>query len=240
MFLLVLQLEGTSTHRQNEREAKLTVGDFTMCASTCSNWMSCTALGRCLVIEIPDRLMRRHVACADDIVAVRMSGSRGITGVLSNFIRNFWSWGAPEVGQVVALRLSYTLMDLIAAAYSASPHGREDRSSLAVAHRVRILGYIETHLRDPNLDPTMVARGCKITARYVHHLFASGAETVTQYIQRRRLEECARALVGAPEHACLVTEIAFDYGFHSLTHFGRVFRHQFGLTPSEFRRAARH
>ena len=29
--------------------------------------------------------------------------------------------------------------------------------------------------------------------RYLHHLFTAEAETVTQYIQRRRLEECARA-----------------------------------------------
>ena len=65
------------------------------------------------------------------------------------------------------------------------------------------------------------------------------AETVTQYIQRRRLEECARALIDAPVRDRLVTEIAFDYGFNSLTHFGRVFRNQFGLTPSEYRRAAK-
>ena len=33
-FFLVLQLEGTSTHRQDERDAKLSAGDFTICAST--------------------------------------------------------------------------------------------------------------------------------------------------------------------------------------------------------------
>jgi AraC-like DNA-binding protein len=183
--------------------------------------------------------MRRHVACPDEVVAVRMSGNQGITGVLSNFIRNFWGWAAPGIEQAVGLRLSYTLMDLIAAAYSVRPQLRQEQSSLVEAHRTRILGYIEAHLRDPKLNPTSVARGCKITARYLHHLFASGPETVTQYIQRRRLEECARALIGAPPRARLVTEIAFDYGFHSLTHFGRLFRHQFGLTPSEYRRAAR-
>jgi AraC-like DNA-binding protein len=94
----------------------------------------------------------------------------------------------------------------------------------------------EAHLRDPHLNPTTVARACKITARYLHHLFSTESETVTQYIQRRRLEECARALIAAPVRGRLVTDIAFDYGFNSLTHFGRVFRHQFGLTPSEYRR----
>jgi AraC-like DNA-binding protein len=33
-----------------------------------------------------------------------------------------------------------------------------------------------------------------------------------------------------------VTAIAFDYGFNSPTHFGRVFRAKFNVTPREYRR----
>jgi AraC-like DNA-binding protein len=238
-FFLVLQLEGTSVYRQDEREAKLSQGDFTICASTRPYVVTPPASGRSLVIAIPDTLMRRHLTCPDDVVAVRMAGSRGMTGVLSDFIKSFWDCRADAADPAVALRMSYTLLDLIAAAYSVSPHARHEQSSLVAAHRVRIAGYIEAHLRDPQLSPTIVARACKITVRYLHHLFSTGTETVTQYIQRRRLEECARALIDAPVRDRLVTEIAFDYGFNSLTHFGRVFRQQFGLTPSEYRRAAR-
>jgi len=238
-FFLALQLEGTSIHRQDERDAKLSPGDFTICASTRDYAVTWPVAGRCLVIVIPDNLMRRHLTCPDDVVAVRMAGSRGMTGVLSDFIKSFWECRVDAAGPAVALRMSYTLLDLIAAAYSVSPHARHEQSSLVAAHRVRIAGYIEAHLRDPNLNPTTVARACKITVRYLHHLFTAEAETVTQYIQRRRLEECARALIDAPVRDRLVTEIAFDYGFNSLTHFGRVFRNQFGLTPSEYRRAAK-
>jgi AraC family transcriptional regulator, positive regulator of tynA and feaB len=239
LFLLVLQLEGNSTHRQDEREARLAAGDFTICANTRPHEVAFPVASRHLVIDIPDSLMRRHLACPDDVVAVRMSGSRGMTGVLSNFIKSFWTCRSTAGDPTVAVRMAYTLLDLIAAAYSVSPHARHEQSSLVAAHRVRIIEYIEAHLRDPQLSPTTVARACKITARYLHHLFTSGSETVTQYIQRRRLEECARALIAAPVRGRLVTEIAFDYGFNSLTHFGRVFRNQFGLTPSEYRRAAR-
>jgi AraC-like DNA-binding protein len=238
-FLLTLQLEGTSLHRQDDRDAKLSPGDFTICATTRPYEIVRTTAGRCLVIIIPDALLRRHLTCADDAVAVRMSGSRGMTGVLSSFIKSFWACRADAGESAVALRMSYTLLDLIAAAYSVTPHARHEQSSLVAAHRVRIIDYIEAHLRDPQLNPTAVARACKITARYLHHLFTAESETVTQYIQRRRLEECARALVAAPVRSRLVTEIAFDYGFNSLTHFGRVFRNLYGLTPSEYRRAAR-
>lgn len=239
LFLLVLQVEGTSSYRQDEREAKLAAGDFTICATTRPCDILIPVAGRRLLVGIPDNLIRRHLTAPDDVVAVRMSGVRGMTGVLSNFIKSFWSCRADAAEPAVALRMSHTLLDLIAAAYSVTPHARHEQTSLVAAHRVRIIGYIEAHLRDPDLNPTSVARACKITPRYLHHLFTSESETVAQYIQRRRLEECARALIDAPVRGRLVTEIAFDHGFHSLTHFGRVFRNQFGLTPSEYRRAAR-
>ena len=238
-YFLILQLEGSSNHRQEDREAKLAPGDFTLCASTRPYEVSHSAPARFLRITVPDDLMRRHLTSPDDVVGVRVMGSRGMPAVLSGFIKNFWAARNESCDPAVGLRMSYTLLDLIAAAYLVTPHARQECSTLVAAHRTRIMGYIEAHLRDPHLSPTSVAQACKITARYLHHLFTAESETVTQYIQRRRLEECARALIAAPVRARLVTEIAFDYGFNSLTHFGRVFRNQFGLTPSEYRRAAR-
>jgi AraC-like DNA-binding protein len=103
------------------------------------------------------------------------------------------------------------------------------------AHRIRIVNYIEAHLGDPDLTPMRVAVACKMTARYLHHLFSHGSETVARYILRRRLEECSRALTIPSQRGRTVTAIAFDYGFNSPTHFGRVFRARFGVTPREFR-----
>jgi len=238
-YFLVVQLEGSSCNRQNEREARLLPGDFTLCSSTLPYEMNLPTAARRLVLGIADNALRRHLACADTVLGVRMPGNRGMSGLLSDFIRNLWTANLDTWGPAVTSRLSYTVLDLIAAAYSVTPQARQERSTLVAAHRTRIMGYIEAHLRDPHLSPTTVAQACKITARYLHHLFTAESETVTQYIQRRRLEECARALIAAPVRARLVTEIAFDYGFNSLTHFGRVFRNQFGLTPSEYRRAAK-
>jgi AraC family transcriptional regulator, positive regulator of tynA and feaB len=59
---------------------------------------------------------------------------------------------------------------------------------------------------------------------------------VARYILRRRLEACSRALQSASQRSRTVTAIAFDYGFNSPTHFGRVFRAKFNVTPREYRR----
>ena len=237
-YLFILQIEGSSLNAQDNRIAKLGSGDFALCTTARPYQITFPVPGRRIVVAIPDGLLRRHLACPDNVVAVRMHGGRGMNMLLGNFVQSFWSCRSEAVEPVVALRMSYTILDLIAAAYSSAPQVRCEQSSLVAAHRVRIIGYIEAHLRDSDLTPRSVAKACRITARYLHHLFANESETVTEYIQRRRLEECARALIAAPVRGRLVTEIAFDYGFNSLTHFGRVFRNRYGLTPSEYRRAA--
>ena len=60
---------------------------------------------------------------------------------------------------------------------------------------MEFLNYIEAHLTNPELAPTPIAITCRMTTRYLHHVFSDELETVSRYIQRRRLEACARALV---------------------------------------------
>jgi hypothetical protein len=48
---------------------------------------------------------------------VRMQGTRGMNMLVARFVQSFWSCCNDAVAEAVALRVSYTLLDLIAAAY---------------------------------------------------------------------------------------------------------------------------
>ncbi|HEV7138815.1 MAG TPA: helix-turn-helix domain-containing protein, partial [Steroidobacteraceae bacterium] len=115
------------------------------------------------------------------------------------------------------------------------PRTHAEHSSRGTAHRIRIINYIHAHLYDPDLTPAHIARACRITTRYLHYLFSDGEETVARYILARRLEASSQALLAQSQRGRTVTAIAFDYGFNSATHFGRVFRTQFGMTPRDYR-----
>jgi AraC-like DNA-binding protein len=164
-----------------------------------------------------------------------MDASSGVRGLLSRFLRNFWVECTQQLDDAAAARVTVALLDLVGAAYAEVPRAHSDFSSLAVAHRLRIINYIEAHLHDPELTPTRIAAACKMTPRYLHHLYSDQNETVARYILRRRLDACARALVSGAQRGRTVTVIAFDYGFNSPTHFGRVFRAKYGVTPREYR-----
>jgi len=236
MFFIHMQLEGESVNRQDGREARLAPGDFTLCDTTRPYEIHFDAPNRMFVLGIPDTLMRRHLACPESVVAIPMSGASGLSGLLSNFLRGFWKQCREDFDPNVVPRVTNAMLDLVASAYTVLPQAQSDRSSLATAHRLRIVNYIEAHLGDPDLTPMRVAQACKMTPRYLHHLFSHESETVARYILRRRLEECSRALTVPSQRGRTVTAIAFDYGFNSPTHFGRVFRARYGVTPREYRR----
>ena len=236
MFFLHLQMEGESINRQDGREALLRAGDFTFCDSMRHYEIVFPAANRMLVLGIPDARLRRHVACPESLVAIPMLASNGVGGLLSRFLRNYWVECHQSLDEATAGRVTVAILDLIGAAYADNPRSQSNCSSLATAHRIRIVNFIEAHLHDPDLTPTRLAQACKMTARYLHHLFADQDETVARYILRRRLEACSQALLSTAQRGRTVTAIAFDYGFNSPTHFGRVFRTKYGITPRDFRR----
>jgi AraC-like DNA-binding protein len=236
MFFLHLQLEGESINRQDGRESFLQAGDFTLCDSTRRYDIVFTGANRMLVLGIPNTVLRRQVGCPECLAAIPMQGGRGASGLLSQLLRQYWREYHQGLDEQTCSRVAVAILDLIGAAYADLPQALADRSSLGTAHRIRIINYIEAHLSDPDLTPTRIAGACKMTARYLHHLFSDQEDTVARYILRRRLEACSHALQSTAQRGRTVTAIAFDYGFNSPTHFGRVFRAKFNVTPREYRR----
>jgi AraC-like DNA-binding protein len=236
MFFVHLQLDGDSVNRQDGREAVLLPHDFTLCDNTRPYEIAFRGSNRMIVIGIPDSTLRRHLPYPENVVAIPMSGSSGVSALLSGFLCDFWRQCREGADFRSASGVADALVVLLASAYANVPRAQSDGSSLATAHRVRILNFIETHLSDPDLTPTHIAQSCKMTTRYLHHLFSNEDETVARYILRRRLDECARTLTVKWQRGQTVTSIAFHHGFNSPTHFGRVFRERYGMTPREYRR----
>jgi AraC-like DNA-binding protein len=165
-----------------------------------------------------------------------MPGDRGANRLLAQLLRGYWREHSRGLDEQAGCRISVVILDMIAAVYAELPLSLTERPSLGAAHRIRIMNYIQAHLDDPSLTPTGIAGACRITPRYLHHVFEEQDETVSRFILRRRLDSCARALESKAQQHRTITAIAFDHGFNSPTHFGRVFRNRFNMTPKEYRR----
>ena len=240
LFFVHMQLKGRCSVQQADRTAQLNPGDFALCDTTAPYALIFSEPNTSLVLGVPYDAMFRYVRNAGSLVAVRMPGNTGMSGLAADFLRTFWKQLRGQLEPAMAPRALHAALDMIAGAYAGLSQSQTSipRASRAAAQRSRVLNYIEAHLGDSEMTPSSIAQACSITPRYLHHLFTGESETVARYILRRRLEECSKVLNTPSQRGRSLTSIAFDFGFNSATHFGRAFREQFGLTPREYRRAA--
>ncbi|MEW2516422.1 AraC family transcriptional regulator [Streptomyces sp. NPDC046870] len=101
-----------------------------------------------------------------------------------------------------------------------------------------ILDFIDLRLSDTDLSPETIARAHHISVRYLHKLFREEGTTVGRLIQRRRLAECRRVLTLRSAENLTIAAVAHRWGFASPTHFSRVFRATYGMSPSAWREFA--
>ncbi|MBC2777029.1 helix-turn-helix domain-containing protein [Parasphingopyxis marina] len=105
--------------------------------------------------------------------------------------------------------------------------------------RVRVRGYVDRHIHDPNLSVESVAAAMRCSSRHLQAIFAD-QEPLGRYIWRTRLERCAAVLREPGCAALSITEIAFSMGFSNASHFSRAFKARFGASPKSYRGCALH
>jgi len=106
---------------------------------------------------------------------------------------------------------------------------RENAESPAIA---RAKDYISEHQAE-RLSLGQVARAVNMSAFYFCKMFRKVAGiNFTNYLSRVRIERAKNLLLNPNLR---VSEIAFEVGFQSLTHFNRVFKKLLGQSPTDYR-----
>jgi AraC-like DNA-binding protein/ligand-binding sensor protein len=97
---------------------------------------------------------------------------------------------------------------------------------------IRAKEYIQEHQTE-NLRLGHVAKACNTSTFYFCKMFKKVTGiNFTDYLSRVRIEKSKNLLLNPNLR---VSEIAFEVGFQSLTHFNRVFKKILGQSPTEYR-----
>jgi AraC family transcriptional activator of tynA and feaB len=100
-----------------------------------------------------------------------------------------------------------------------------------------VLRYVDTHLSDPSMSLASVAAACRMSERYVSLVLKRNGTSFTSLLNEKRLE-CARQwLSSAQTSGSLIREVAFRVGFKSHSHFCRLFKREFQISPGDHRAA---
>jgi len=97
----------------------------------------------------------------------------------------------------------------------------------------RIEDVIVLHLSDPDFDTRQVASAAGISRMHLNRrLRALTGQSSREFIRIFRLRSSLALLRQADHRVC---DVALQVGFRSVSHFAKVFREEFGVTPSQYR-----
>lgn len=105
-------------------------------------------------------------------------------------------------------------------------------NSLFVSHEYNFSEVIQQNLY-ANLSITELAHLCSMSLATFKRKFADYyKESPAKYILKKRLEKSAQLLVYRSK---TISEIAYESGFETISNFNKVFKKQYGQSPTEYR-----
>ena len=154
--------------------------------------------------------------------------------VLGHHLETLWSM-LPNAHADEAPAITDGLLDLLAAGLR---HGgpQDEQSQAAVAHATRqaVCDQIEALLDWPALSTEALCRHFGCSRAYLYRVMQP-LGGVHHYIRERRLHRCYRELTNPLVRANRIIDVAFRYGFSNQSHFSRLFKQRFGMTPRDAR-----
>ncbi|MEM5344191.1 helix-turn-helix domain-containing protein [Paraburkholderia azotifigens] len=95
--------------------------------------------------------------------------------------------------------------------------------------------YIESHLGDTALDVAGIAAGVHVSPQHLQRLFRTKGISLMRYVWQARLERARLLLRALEPRNSSIQEIGWQCGFTTAAHFSRLFKQQYGVSPSDFR-----
>lgn len=232
---VLLLLGGTARLQHYGRTSVLSKGDFVLINTSAPYNLRFLMRTDWLLLRVAPIDLRAYLPSCEHLCGLPLRSTEGISQGAAGLAQSILEQLDVGIEPEFKSRIGRNLLDTVAMALAIVFDHELDGSPIICDRNARVRLYIERNLRDPDLKPSTIATNLRISSRYMRVIFAASKETVSAYILRRRLEECARDLADPALNQLSITEIAFSWGFNSGPHFTRSFRKSFSITPREHR-----
>jgi AraC-like DNA-binding protein len=234
-YKLMLQLRGLASLEIAHRKFELRPGDWSLYDPRVPYAIRNVERASLLVVQIPrSKLRGMRVPELHTCEAPKNDGA-GLSAVLGSVL-NSLSQQLPSLPDDAGGALSETVLSLLTHTLarhqttSATPH------ALPAVLKARVRQYVQQHLSDTDLSLDRIADAMRCSKRYLHRVFEDDDCTLDRYIWQARLEQAKAQLASVACNERTIAEISYSCGFRSNAHFCRLFKAEFGLSPSDHRK----
>jgi AraC-like DNA-binding protein len=190
-------------------------------------------------LSVPRDALASRVANVESLAMRPISRRTEALRLLMTYLKSALSKHAlatPRLRDVVVTHIH----DLVALALGEyTPLGESSASAVVAARHSAALDHIAAHFHDPELSVEAVARCQGISPRYLQRLMTSSGTSFTERVNELRLQRAFALLIEPRGGVRRISDIALEAGFSDISHFNRLFRARFGVSPRGVRAAGR-
>ncbi|MGW0551891.1 AraC-like ligand-binding domain-containing protein [Streptomyces altiplanensis] len=232
---LGLQVTGTSLVVQNDRETVLRPGDFALYETVSPYTLVFDEGVSHHFLRFPRAALALPGRSLRDIAAVRLGPDNPVAGLAFTYFSQLAVTEelreGPHADTVV--QPSIELVRAVVAAQLGSTS--LSRGPMEATLHLRITQYVRSHLADPGLSASQIAAAHSISVRHLYTLLARSGIGLGDWIRSQRLAECRKELAGPNGRMRTIAATGRRWGFVDATHFSRVFKQVYGLSPRAWR-----
>lgn len=234
-YKLSLQLAGPAILEQDGRTAELRPGDLAIYDTHRPYTLTLPEHNQAMVVMFPHELVDLPPDEVARVTATRFPSDTGLGRVINPFFVELGR-NMDQLAGSHASRLVHSALDLLVTILSQELHRRQGPATnpaRSLAREVR--EYILEHLADPDLTPSSIAQAHYISPRHLYTIFSAEEQTVSVWVRSRRLEHIRRDLADPLFADRPVSWVAARWGLHDAAHFSRLFKAEFGESPTAYR-----
>ncbi len=234
-LVFICQTSGFGTVRQDSQDVKLKQGDITFVDSDRPYEFKFDSAFEQAVLQVPKQVFLERCRWLVGVAPIKLDGSNPLAQLVQVNLKTLLKVGGalhensrPMVFNNVINLLSTALGEVFGETLP-------DASEPKLMHIQRAKHYIIQNLKERRLCPDGVAHACDISPRYLRALFAEDGQSVSAWIRTQRLESARMELERASNIAAPINQIAYRWGFSDYTHFCRLFKSTYGMSPRMWR-----
>jgi AraC family transcriptional regulator, positive regulator of tynA and feaB len=231
---VALQLSGSTKFLQGSRQVVLSSGEWTIFDNSRPYQSSNPGPVQLIVLTLPVHRLRSHRFDLDKMMLLKFSNIAGMSrltyGLIESVFDQFEALGKKHYADLADVICHMLHMNLL-----------EENDKLPLHSSREYLNekfkrYILHNLRNPDLNVDRIAEDLGCSRRYLYKAFEDEPVSISEYVWNLRLDRCRMELETESDRS--ITEIAFEFGFSSSSHFCTQFKARFGMSPREYRSRA--
>jgi len=234
-LIFICQKSGSGIVRQDSQNIVLEQGAITFIDSDRPYEFKFDESFEQTVLQVPKHVFLDRCRWLMGSPPIRVSGENPLAHLVQANLDTLLKVGN-AIPETMSPKVFTTVVDLLSLALDESAEGPlPEISEGQLMHVQRSKHYIMQNLKESSLSPNIVAKACDISPRYLSNLFSSEGITVSGWIRMQRLESARMEIERKINVSEPLNQVAYRWGFSDYSHFCRLFKSAYGLSPRNWR-----